>query len=353
MMTRMASTTMKTTSTICETDWRPEGTYAVSPLQPPASSPQLDSRSAVTLVELLTVIVIVTLLMTFLVVSLAGLRQRAREKATTQQLAFFATAIEQFKADWGVYPPDRIDQVLTVTGCGAPIDVPAGYYSDREAEDNEGIKALYIALTCPKKNGPYIDADAIPARDLDPEHVYYAQRAAIVEENDGGQCDTDAESGTDDIQAVDGPTPGPAGNADKNQVLIDAGPNGYLETDSGDSTDVIVLADPIPIKVLVDGWGNDLHYDRLTTADDNQAAASPNPTSAESAAAVGNYSGSIRHASGDSHMLRNVSGYDLWSNGANGVDECQDDANETDPANRDADDGDDVTNWDLTVYGGS
>ena len=291
-------------------------------------------------------IVIVTLLMTFLVIGLAGVRQREREKATGQEIAFLAAAIEQFKADWGAYPPDRIDRVLALTGCGAPTDVPEGYYSDREGEDNEGIKALYIALTCPKKNGPYIDADAIPARDLDPEHVYYAQRAAIVEENDGGQCDTDAESGTDDVQVVAN-----GDSADKNQVLIDAGPNGYFETASGDSTDVIVLADPIPIKVLVDAWGNDLHYDRLTTADDNQAAASPNPTSAESAAAVGNFSGSIRHASGDSHMLRNVSGYDLWSSGGNGVDECQDDANETDPANRDTDDDDDVTNWDRTVYG--
>jgi len=340
-----------------------------------------------TLIEMLTVMAIIALMMALLVTGVAGLRKRAKERATRATIRLLSVAIERFKEDWGVYPPDRIDAVLALTGASRAIAVPAGYYSDGPDYDNEGIKALYIALTIPKKNGPYIDtgmlavrefaptivaicepfsggnsqcdtnaigddaqlvapgADAVPGQVLInpgpdgvmqtvpaptdddiatiPQHVYYVQHPVIceveaIDPNSDGQCNSVAAG--DDIQVVPNGDP-----CSEGAVLIDAGPNGLLETrpDPANQGDVAVFGEPQPIMVFLDSWGNDLRYDRGDTAGDNAAPSIPSPVLPDSFFGDGppDFPPTGR---GDSHMLRNRASFDLWSVGGNGIDDSVD-----------------------------
>lgn len=307
-------------------------------------------QRAFTITEILVVMVIITILMTFLVTGVAGLRSRARKQATEQRIRLLSVAIEEFKSDHGTYPPDRIDAVLRMLECGSvdldPLavgaQVPGGYYSDAAGEDNEGIKALWIALTCPKAGGPYLDEDKIGnARALPGEHVYYTLAPRIC---DGGDlvCNTTANNTppADDVQIV---AVGAAVTA--GETVVTAGPNGVLDT-TATADDYVMRGDPQPIAVLIDAWGHDLRYDRVNSSADNAAANSPDPTIAGAARNV--------PLSGDSHMLRSLAGFDLWSVGGNGIDECIDSPpapfGETDRTLMDPDDGDDVANWSADVY---
>jgi len=270
-----------------------------------------------TLIEMLVVMSIIALLMAFLVVGVAGLRKRAKERATQQTIRLLSVAIERFKEEWDTYPPDRIEAVLALIE-GGPVDIdlvtagvqlPEGYYSDDIADDNEGIKALYIALTCPKKGGPFIGSGEIKTREIGTQHIYYARRPTICAGTDL-DCDTAVAAGTDDIQvqAVG------AGGLNRETVVVEAGPNGRLDT-VADANDEVVFDDPEPIMTFLDAWGKDFRYDRGDTAGDNAQVLTPNPSTALP---------DVHNGSGDAHLLRNQASFDLWSMGANGTDECVD-----------------------------
>ena len=315
------------------------------------SATSSNGRRGFTIAEILVVMVIITILMTFLVTGVAGLRARARKQATEQRIRLLSVAIEEFKSDHGTYPPDRIDAVLRMLECGSvdldPLavgaQVPGGYYSDAAGEDNEGIKALWIALTCPKAGGPYLDEDKIGnARALPGEHVYYTLAPRIC---DGGDlvCNTTANNTppADDVQIV---AVGAAVTA--GETVVTAGPNGVLDT-TATADDYVMRGDPQPIAVLIDAWGHDLRYDRVNSLADNAAANSPDPNQTRVDAKERH---NIPPLSGDSHMLRNLAGFDLWSVGANGMDECLDAVGVTDRTTMDPDDGDDVVNWSVDIY---
>ncbi|MFH0965252.1 MAG: hypothetical protein V2A58_14725, partial [Planctomycetota bacterium] len=294
------------------------------------------SRVSFTIAEILVVIVIITLLMAFLVPAAAGLRAHARKNATRQRIDYLKVAIEAFKADYGVYPPDRIDAVLRLLECGPAATIPIGYYSDRAGEDNEGVKALWIALTCPKKNGPYIDDDPAWHRVLPGGHVYYAKFSNTPVICNGLNTTIDSTLSGNDTW-YDGTTGAAPDPVTPGQILILPGPDGVLDsTASPDDVDLSNLReDPRPIRVFVDSWGNDLHYDRTNSATDNAVAGSPNPA----------MDGGAIIPSGDSHMLRNASSYDLWSSGPNAINDCLDAPGATDRSTWDANDADDISNW--------
>jgi prepilin-type N-terminal cleavage/methylation domain-containing protein len=62
-------------------------------------------RCGFTLVELLAVIGIIVVLMSLLLVALAGARRGAMTSQTTRQLASMSAAMDAFKSDFGWYPP--------------------------------------------------------------------------------------------------------------------------------------------------------------------------------------------------------------------------------------------------------
>ncbi|MBN2019446.1 MAG: type II secretion system protein [Sedimentisphaerales bacterium] len=65
----------------------------------------MDKRKAFTLVELLTVIVIIALLVGLLLPSIAMVRRKAKETSQRAQFAAIETALDAFKQDYGDWPP--------------------------------------------------------------------------------------------------------------------------------------------------------------------------------------------------------------------------------------------------------
>ncbi len=75
-----------------------------------------------TLIEVLVVIAIIGLLAGILVPTIATARRRARQGAASMALKSVVQAIEQYKTDWGVYPPDS----GALGQFGMPASGPAG-----------------------------------------------------------------------------------------------------------------------------------------------------------------------------------------------------------------------------------
>src|SRR5262245_14933310 len=67
-----------------------------------------------TMVELLVVIVILILLLALLLPAINGALRAGRNAAASAEISQMATALTQFKSQYGVYPPSRV--ILSETG---------------------------------------------------------------------------------------------------------------------------------------------------------------------------------------------------------------------------------------------
>lgn len=66
----------------------------------------LSRRRAFTLIELLIVVAILGILMSILLPALFMVSEQARQSQARAELRTLATALESYRDDWGVYPPD-------------------------------------------------------------------------------------------------------------------------------------------------------------------------------------------------------------------------------------------------------
>ncbi len=82
----------------------------VAPVIPPAafSRRTVACRGGFTLVELLTVILIIAILVALLVPAIFGAVRRTRDAALTAEINSVAAALEEFRLEFGDYPPSRI-----------------------------------------------------------------------------------------------------------------------------------------------------------------------------------------------------------------------------------------------------
>ena len=116
----------------------------------PRSTQRLSRRHAevaFTLTELLVVIAIIALITGLIVTTTVGLRASAQKNKTKALIARIEIALEQYKNDYGVYPPDQFTDLGFVSGDFATAPTT-----------NEGAKCLYYALRWGKIGGqPYLE----------------------------------------------------------------------------------------------------------------------------------------------------------------------------------------------------
>jgi prepilin-type N-terminal cleavage/methylation domain-containing protein len=106
-----------------------------------------------TLVELITVIAILGVLVTFTVAGIPGVKNYINRKATRELLVALDAALQQYYDDWGKYPYNMPigTEFGQVGNTGRPI-------TDNSDEDRCAV--LYIALTVKQRNGPYFKGAA-------------------------------------------------------------------------------------------------------------------------------------------------------------------------------------------------
>lgn len=94
-----------------------------------------------TLVELLVVVAIVAILASTLLSGHFVMRQRARLQQGRSEILMLKTALEQYRTDFGDYPPSTLEALSGRPGEGNGI--------------NEGNEAMTACLTTSRMNGPY------------------------------------------------------------------------------------------------------------------------------------------------------------------------------------------------------
>jgi len=125
-----------------------------------SSAVPVQSSGGFTLVELLTVIAIISVLAGLTYGSIAVARKFADQKATQQEIQNLVAAANSYNSAWGDYPPGML-AAFKLKGNGV----------------NEGNEALVLALSGRKKGGPFHEAfpetrlengdvDQLAARDL-------------------------------------------------------------------------------------------------------------------------------------------------------------------------------------------
>jgi prepilin-type N-terminal cleavage/methylation domain-containing protein len=128
-------------------------------------------RTGFTLVELLTVLAIITMLVGLLVPSMATVRRFARETKQRAQLTTMDLALTAFRDERGEYPPSEYEGLLFPDYCGAQKLAEAllgwdlmGFHPDSEWQaDGYNIDDSYFfydptnAYDMGKRRGPYLE----------------------------------------------------------------------------------------------------------------------------------------------------------------------------------------------------
>jgi len=146
--------------------------------------PGIRSARGFTLVELLTVVAILSILVMLSVGAIQGARNHIARKATLELFAALDAALQQYYGDWGKYPWDLpltianrdYDQVEAVT------PYPFLPLQDKDAvikylpKDQEKRDAMfYAAMTMTRRSGPYFPggATAVRSRKTSDGSVYF------------------------------------------------------------------------------------------------------------------------------------------------------------------------------------
>ena len=121
-------------------------------------SRQLNSN-AFTIIELLSVMVIIVILAGITVPIVSSVRKNAKKGVTSAQIAQLELALKQFESDFGVYPPDSYitsDAAISLGGVYIPLDDDFGtgtkclvfFLGSEFTFDSDDFKGVY---------GPYIE----------------------------------------------------------------------------------------------------------------------------------------------------------------------------------------------------
>jgi prepilin-type N-terminal cleavage/methylation domain-containing protein len=130
-------------------------------------------RRGFTLIEMMAVVAVLALLLALLFPALSRARRQARRNATRSTFQSLSTALEQYKADWGVYPrsngadePKPPTSVASDARTGAEMLVdflcgPSDDYRDRDG-NLDPAELTYVWLSDPAETTPA--PGTIPAR---------------------------------------------------------------------------------------------------------------------------------------------------------------------------------------------
>jgi len=108
-------------------------------------------QAGFTLVEILAVLLILSILMGFLVVSLFNVKDSSNEQLTRARISTIAAAIGTYEGATGDYPPSSLDDGLAGSG----------------SELNQGIEALVLTLWAQPHDGAGLSDDLLENTDGD------------------------------------------------------------------------------------------------------------------------------------------------------------------------------------------
>jgi prepilin-type N-terminal cleavage/methylation domain-containing protein len=124
--------------------------------------PGLRSARGFTLVELLTVVAILSVLVMLSVGAIQGARNHIARKATLELFTALDAALQQYYGDWGRYPWDASSlgsdfqaDYGQVTSDYLPLASKAPKVPDAEVPQETRDAMFYAAMTMTQRHGPY------------------------------------------------------------------------------------------------------------------------------------------------------------------------------------------------------
>jgi prepilin-type N-terminal cleavage/methylation domain-containing protein len=149
----------------------------------PAPARREGSRKAFTVIELITVLAVLSILMGILVPVISGMKERARRKLAESRLKAVCIALDRYFAELGVYPPDTgYFRTFVEYSELIPADFPA--VGDDPDGDGWEAHSLYYYLCGPKGGGIKVGADRI----YGPYHEPEKDEVRVVGNEDLGEC---------------------------------------------------------------------------------------------------------------------------------------------------------------------
>jgi prepilin-type N-terminal cleavage/methylation domain-containing protein len=124
------------------------------------ADPEPGKPQGFTLVELVTVMGILTVLMTLVIGAVQGVRGRMAREATIQMISALDAALQAYYADWGKYPWTNDPVPSEVAHLMGTVDDTAGTgyapvpFNSPATNKTEAI--LYAALNMQRRSGPYM-----------------------------------------------------------------------------------------------------------------------------------------------------------------------------------------------------
>ncbi len=128
------------------------------------ADPEPGKPRGFTLVELVTVMGILTVLVTLVIGAVQGVRGRMAREATIQMISALDVALQAYYADWGKYPwtnepvPSDVAHLMGTVLETIPSPPIPGYnpVPFSSAAPNKREAMLYAALNMRQRNGPYM-----------------------------------------------------------------------------------------------------------------------------------------------------------------------------------------------------